>query len=223
MKVYIGTGPRYEQITRILHRSILRWASRPVEVRYMEAWAEPAFSDWHGQPTEENFGRLRGGWVTPFSLFRYAIPYLQGYEGFAVYLDADMIVTGDIWELASYAMAGRWVAAKNRDGDCVQVIDCSALELDLDALKGGVLGDKRRLRHKVEPITRRLIPEVWNDTDRYRPGVSKLVHYTSMKTQPWQPYPEVIDYEPHPDPNALGLYNWERMRDEREAGGSPYG
>lgn len=212
MKVYIGTGPRYEEITRILHRNLVRRATGRVEVRLMDAWRDPVFSGWHGQPTEENFGRVKGNWVTPFSLFRYAIPALEGGQGYAVYLDADMIVLGDICELWDYAEPGRWITAKGRDGDCVTIMDCSAIVFDVDRLKGGLYGDKHRLRQRVAAVQSPRIPSVWNDTDHYVPGVSKLVHYTGMKTQPWHPYPEAIDYDPHPDESALRLWERERAR-----------
>jgi len=41
--------------------------------------------------------------LTEFTFSRYLVPYLCDYEGQAVFLDADMLVMGDIHELASNA------------------------------------------------------------------------------------------------------------------------
>jgi hypothetical protein len=36
---------------------------------------------------------------TDFSISRFLVPYLCGYEGFAVYLDCDMVALADVWDL----------------------------------------------------------------------------------------------------------------------------
>lgn len=212
IRVFIGSGPRFEEPTEALIASIYAHTNpREVDITVMRAWDETQldqkWSNWIGQPTEANFGRVRGNWVTPFSLFRYAIPSMCNNQGFAIYLDCDMISMADIRELWEHRKTGKWCIAPNRDGDCVIVMDCAATPaIPFLSLKNGHLGDKRKLRTLVTPFLSRTIPEEWNHTDRYKPGSTKLVHYTSMKTQPWRPYPEVINYEPHPDPGAVKLY-----------------
>lgn len=212
VRVFIGTGPRFEEPTEILKYSILSITDpTEVEIHEMKAWDrdDPSglWSNWPGQPTEENFGRVRGNWVTPFSLFRYAIPAMCGFEGYAIYLDCDMIVLDDIRKLYEHRKPGKWCIAPNRDGDCVTVMDCSAVQMPFLSVKGGYLGNKHGLRKHVQPYISRTIPEEWNHCDQYKVEVSKLVHYTSMKTQPWHPYPEALNYEPHPDAEAVALYN----------------
>lgn len=208
IRIFIGCGPRFEEPTNALICSIYENCSDPerLDIQLMEAWAEPEWSNWHGQPTEENFGRVKGNWVTPFSLFRYAIPEVCGYEGYAIYLDADMIVLGDICDLWNHRVEGRWVSAPGPDGDCVTVLDCTVDLFPLIPLVGGKLGNKHRLRDMIAPYVRRILSQEWNHTDKYVPSVSKLIHYTSMKTQPFKPYPEVLDYLEHPDQNARGIY-----------------
>jgi len=208
VRVFIGSGPRFEEPAQILINSIYENTNYPdrVDVSVMEAWTSEDWSDWEGQPAEENFGLVKGNWVTPFSLFRYAIPSLCMYDGYAIYLDCDMIVLGDITDLYAHRKPGKWCTAPNRDGDCVTVMDCSALMFGFEGLKRGRYGDKRRLRAEVQPITDRSLPPEWNSCDSYIPGKSKLVHYTGINTQPWQPYPEVIDYREHPDREAVRLY-----------------
>ena len=207
MRIFIGCGPRFEQPTEALIASIYENCSQPdrLDIRLMEAWADPLWSDWYGQPTEENFGRVKGNWVTPFSLFRYAIPEICHYDGFAIYLDADMIVMGDICELWSYQQPGKWVTARGPSGDCVTVMDCSAFRPEIATLRKN--GNKWALRNAVSEYVVRQIPDTWNHCDRYEPGVSNLIHFTSMVTQPFRPYPEVLDYQSHPDRMAYDLYS----------------
>jgi len=40
----------------------------------------------------------------------------------------------------------------------------------------------------------------WNARDaEYVAGRSKLIHYTKLKTQPWQPFPSLYDYRIAPE------------------------
>jgi hypothetical protein len=49
---------------------------------------------------------------TDFSLSRFIVPYLCNYEGWAIFMDCDMICKGDIVELARYmTLASRWSQA----------------------------------------------------------------------------------------------------------------
>jgi hypothetical protein len=152
----------------------------------------------------------KGFWVTPFSLFRYAIPYVQE-DGFAIYLDADMIMLGDVKELYKYREPGKWVTAANRDGDCVSIIDVKHFR-DLstyppfDQLKGGV-ADKHQLRKLVTPHMLPKIPETWNRHDDFVEGQTMLTHYTAINMQPWHPWPGVVDYKPHTSQAAVDLFN----------------
>ncbi|MPZ44798.1 MAG: hypothetical protein GEV05_15630 [Betaproteobacteria bacterium] len=56
----------------------------------------------------------------------------------------------------------------------------------------------------------------WNARDlEYRPGESRLLHYTTLHLQPWRPTPEQYSYHPHP----LGAL-WLQL--EREADAQRY-
>ena len=41
---------------------------------------------------------------------------------------------------------------------------------------------------------------------------SKCFHFTTLQTQPWQPFPEILRYEPHPDGEVW--FNLERAADK---------
>lgn len=225
LNVYIGTGPGMEAACDVLCSSIIANASKNtlkrLKIHLMEAWGEQReWRWWHGQcdPNDpEMWGK--GYWVTPFSLFRYAIPHVQNFEGYAVYLDADMIVLGDIGQLWEYREPGKWAIAANTNGDCVAVIDCSCVKDDphwppFDKLKGGQ-ADKHDMRRLAGKYFIPKIPATWNSCDLYEPGRTQLLHFTGIKTQPMRPWPDLIEYEEHPDPAAVAVWeDWLKKADE---------
>jgi len=89
MRVFIGVDPRQPVAAAVMNHSIQKNASMPVAV------------------TELHLNQLpmtRRG-LTEFTYSRFLCPFLCGYEGVSVFVDADMLVTGDIWELHKYANA----------------------------------------------------------------------------------------------------------------------
>jgi lipopolysaccharide biosynthesis glycosyltransferase len=170
----------------------------------MRAGEEP-FVGWKGQPRTPAAGR--GYWATPFTMFRYAVPELAGHKGFAIYLDADMLVLDDIAELWAYRKVSTWASCDSYKGllaDYVSVIDCSAFKhLRIKDLKEGKY-TKFNIQEftKPEPI----IPDHWNRLDKYEEPTS-LIHYTQMITQPWRPWADVLDYKPHPNSKAVEFWN----------------
>lgn len=212
LHIYIGTGLGMEAAERAIYHSIVQNTSPPYTLHWMKAYGpDPMFNDWTNSPRPENINR-KGYWVTPFSQFRYAVPELQGFSGRAVYLDVDMVVLGDLKDLANeYYSVGSWTIAENRDGDCVAVIDCNCVT-DLEGwptiqeLREGTL-TKHEMRHLASNRYRPDIPESWNTHDSFQPGVN-LVHYTSIVTQPWTPYPDRIDYQPHPSQASVALFQY---------------
>src|SRR5439155_16490600 len=75
----------------------------------------------------------------------------------------------------------------------VMMLDCSRLPWDIDDIVAGL--DEGRFSYRdllfdmcvVEPdeIDDGLPPE-WNHLERYEPGLTKLLHYTVIHTQPWK-------------------------------------
>ena len=160
-----------------------------------------------------DFQFIRPGWknsVTGFSSHRYLIPKLCNYEGFAIYLDVDMLVLGDLSELWEYKKKGRWCVTNfnpNKYRDDVSVIDCSAFK---DLPSEEVLKTKHGKNTARKIIGRRYlmnIPKTWNttmlspctkkccalrgETPEVIPPETKLIHYTNLKSQPWHPDPNV--------------------------------
>jgi hypothetical protein len=87
VRVFIGVDPRQPLGYNVLQYSLHRHSSRRVIV-------EPLML--HKLPITR-----RG--LTEFTYSRYLVPWLCGYEGSAVFMDADIVVTGDIGELIDQA------------------------------------------------------------------------------------------------------------------------
>lgn len=94
LRICIGFDPRQPIAFNVLADSILRHASVPVAITPLSLKTLPI--------------KRRG--LTQFTYSRFLVPYLCGFEGQALFLDADMVVTGDIAELFAGA-----------DGSAVQV------------------------------------------------------------------------------------------------------
>jgi hypothetical protein len=186
MKVFIGSEPSQERPERALVKSI-RQTSPGADIVVMRA----GDAGWTGFPKT----------ATGFTLFRWCIPELMGFQGFAIYLDSDMLVLRDISELYDYRQPGRWVQHNSTQGDCVSVIDCSAMPQDWPSIDEIKRSNKNILRAKLEAIIDRSIPDDWNCCDRYDPNAG-LIHFTSIATQPW-----TAGGVNHPDPKAVELWH----------------
>lgn len=95
LKVMIGYDPREAVAFHVLAHSILRRASRPVMISPI---CLPHLKDWcyrRPHPLDE-------GASSEFAFTRFLTPYLAG-GGTSVFLDADMLVLGDICELEEIA------------------------------------------------------------------------------------------------------------------------
>lgn len=84
MKIFIGTDPRQPIAWLVLANSIARHSSIPVEITPLVLSQLPI---------------TRQG-LTQFTYSRFLVPWLCRFQGRALFLDADMVVTGDIAELA---------------------------------------------------------------------------------------------------------------------------
>jgi len=86
MQVFIGLDPRQPIAVSVLAMSIWRRASKPVSIT----------------PLILNQLPITRKGLTEFTFSRYLVPWLCGFEGRALFLDADMVVTGDVCELDQY-------------------------------------------------------------------------------------------------------------------------
>lgn len=87
LRVFIGFDERQPVAAAVLAHSIERRSSEPVSISRLQIRHMPV--------------KRRG--LTSFTFSRFLVPYLCGYQGVAVFIDADMLCLGDFAELEKYA------------------------------------------------------------------------------------------------------------------------
>lgn len=85
-RIFIGYDERQPISYQVLHHSLIKYASKPISIIPLKLSTLP----------------LRRAGLTPFTYSRFLVPYLCDFEGWALFLDADMVVTSDIDELFCY-------------------------------------------------------------------------------------------------------------------------
>ena len=88
-RVFIGYDPREEVAVNVLTASFQAHASIPVQI------AQVRLDQLRGVYTREHDPKQS----TAFSFSRFLVPWLAGYQGWALFIDADMLCLGDIAEL----------------------------------------------------------------------------------------------------------------------------
>lgn len=144
-------------------------------------------------------GFSRGFWLTGFTNYRFAIPAFCEYQGRAIYNDADQVYLTDPAELFDQAMGDAGFLSINDRDTSVMLIDCERMagawnEVDV----------RNKSRKQLEAIARAQglwgdLDDGWNARDKeYEPSASKLVHFTTLHTQPWRPFPDQLVYFDNP-------------------------
>lgn len=197
LRIFVGLDESQLVAYRVLEYSIRKSASIPIEITPMLDFP------YRLPASPENRPR------TNFSFCRFMIPQLCGYQGRALYLDADMLVFGDVAELADLPFgahailrsesltSGLWAGHEPTDNFgaqlSVMLLDCSRLPWDVEQIVADL--DEGRYDYKalmadlciVDPAEiADGIPGAWNDLERYDPATTKLIHYTVVPTQPWK-------------------------------------
>src|SRR6266568_2834660 len=93
IRVFIGYDPKEAVAYHTLAHSILTRASAPVSI------APVALSTLRGPFFNRERDPLQS---TEFSFSRFLVPFLCGFEGWAIFMDCDMLCRGDIADLWSY-------------------------------------------------------------------------------------------------------------------------
>ena len=101
--LYVGYDAQEPTAYHVLAHSILRRASSPISVT-------PLVRDQLKPFFERQRGPLES---TDFSISRFLVPYLSGYQGYSVFMDCDMLCLADIKELWNFVNSRHvavWVA-----------------------------------------------------------------------------------------------------------------
>lgn len=182
IKVFIGTEEAQYLPTEVLKRSIIHRTKAPVEFHLLI-----------DIPL-----KLNKKMYTGFSFYRFAIPQVCEYKGKAIYLDADMVMLGDIAELYNLPFpSGKGALARpcppNSWYTSAMLLDCSKLKhwniakwetlinSGIASYKGTLWGETTGLSYKdFAPL-----PEYWNHLDT-SDSTTKNIHYTDVPHQPWK-------------------------------------
>lgn len=102
LTLYVGYDPREAAVYHVFCQSVIEHASGPVRFIPLHA---PMLDDFDGQQDGTN----------AFIFSRYLVPYLEGYEGWAMFADGDMHVNADIYELWELRDASKAVQVVKHD------------------------------------------------------------------------------------------------------------
>jgi len=195
VRVFIGAGKEHWLPAEVLRHSILATTSRPVEIVNLREHDGLIPKPWRGKVP------------TSFSLQRFLIPQVCGYQGHGIYLDSDQLVLRDIgepWDTPfadndRIHTAGDWQSA-------VMLIDCERVRWSVAALCAEMDAGAKRYpalsNLKYETGVTGKLTQWWNWHDRCKlykaaaelgklPDDVRLIHFTRMNTQPWL-------FDPHP-------------------------
>ena len=188
IRVFVGTDENQRLAYEVLAASIRRHASGPVDIQPLTTVTVP-------EPKDPAL-RSRTG----FTFRRFAIPALCGYQGRAIYVDADMQVFTDIAELWRWPMpdgvsllyTAQQGARAQRAQYAVLVMDCASLRWDVGEIIDWL--DTGRFTYEslvfdfglvTNAAKAAAIPDTWNALENYEDGRTALIHYTDMVRQPW--------------------------------------
>ena len=172
LRTYIGFDHRAHVAAHVCYQSIFARASVPVANTVLVLPQLPI---------------TRTG-LTTFTWSRFLVPYLQGYQGLALFLDSDIILQADIAEL--FALAAKdmtkavWVVDYQNpqlrfERAAVMLFNCS--HPDNAVLTPDYIETTNDSLHKIS-WTQNIgsLPEEWGHLVMYQPPKhAKLIHYTA--------------------------------------------
>jgi mitochondrial fission protein ELM1 len=183
VEIFLGTEPAQYRANRVFVYSIEKVRDPRREVRIHLMSQMPGFN--------------RRFWTTGFTNYRFALPALAGGVGRAIYNDEDQIYLTDPGVLFDLAMEGAGILSISDTESSVMLVDCERMA-DVWTLDGAQNGWKRDLLRAASKDTglRGDLDPGWNARDEeFKPGQSHLLHYTTLHTQPWRPFPERFVYQ----------------------------
>lgn len=188
--IYVGASDTERLSTRVLEFSIRKRSSISINLIPLNTVSR-SFS----LPTRKECQPR-----TPFSFHRFLIPEHKSYQGRAIYLDSDMLVLKDIrklWnseedlsEVAEITCPRSSTEQQLKSKFSVMVLNCEKLSWKIEEIMQGLEDGKfsyeeLMLSMIVADEVSDTIPPEWNSLDIYERGVTGLIHFTNMNTQPW--------------------------------------
>ena len=87
-RIHIGYDPTQQIAYEVLKFSLEKHATEPLDIQPIDAEKLPEF-DRQLDPLQS----------TPFTYTRFLVPWLEDYQGIALFMDSDILALGDICEL----------------------------------------------------------------------------------------------------------------------------
>lgn len=169
LPIYIGFDHRQVVSYTALHTSIMANASKPVAITPLCLPTLPID---------------RAG-LTPFTYSRFLVPWLQNYQGWAAFLDSDILVLGDIAELFGFCddKYALMVSKNVKRFEWASVILFNCGHPKNRVLTPEHVQNERNPLFKFEWLSPDEIgdfPREWNHLVGYdaKRGDAKLIHYT---------------------------------------------
>lgn len=186
VRIFIGTEAAQLRAERILVWSIeaVRNPARAYEIYLMKEL--------------QGFDRRR--WLTGFTNYRFAIPDFAGGKGRAIYNDVDQVYLTDPAELFDTDLHHHGFLTIAKNDSSVMLMDCEKMHGVWNRRRAQIERKTTLLKDAlaIEGLWGKLAPE-WNARDEeYQEGHSKVLHYTALHTQPWNPFPEEFVYQESP-------------------------
>ncbi len=185
VRIFLGTEPEQQRAERVFIWSIekVRDPSRTYEIHLMK----------------DIIGFDRRAWLTGFTNYRFAIPHWAGRHGRAIYNDVDQIYLTDPALLFDCDMDGAGFLSINDRDTSVMLIDCERMS-SIWTIEDAQVRGRKGMEGKARAVGAwGPMDGGWNARDaEYHPERSKCVHFTTIHTQPWRPFPKVYAYQHNP-------------------------
>lgn len=201
VRIFLGTEAVQFRAERAFVWSIerVRDPSRTYEIHLMKDFA----------------GFERRLWLTGFTNYRFLIPELAGGRGRAIYNDTDQIYLRDPAELFDQDMGAAGVLSINDRDTSVMLIDCAKMIEIWNGRTARKVGNRELEKRMRAAGLWGELDNGWNARDaEYVPGQSRLIHYTTIHSQPWRPTPQDFVYRSNPAGQI-----WSNIEREADAAG----
>ena len=115
--IFIGVDPRERAATNVLIDSLVQHSSTPLAITpLITPQLEAQQLYWRPRDPKQS---------TAFSFTRFLVPHLMGYQGWAIFMDCDMLARGDIaelWALRDEQFAVQCVRHEHVPGETVKFL-----------------------------------------------------------------------------------------------------
>jgi mitochondrial fission protein ELM1 len=185
VRIFLGSEPAQRRAERVFAWSVerVRDPGRRYEIHLMKQLA----------------GFSARGWTTGFTQYRFAIPHFAR-SGRAIYNDTDQIYRCDPALLFDAELGEHGYRSVHPGDTSVMVLDCDRMRAHW-TLARAQRESKRRLHERARstPGLWGALDPAWNARDDEAvDGDARVVHFTTLHTQPWRPFPERYAYQPNP-------------------------